>query len=133
MSIQICKNFNLCIKDFLNEILKISKLKGLISLSVRINTLFKINICSNIIINTFIECIVPDEDLIMEQDRRLFTNLINKERNNKGEFFELMLELNKIWDDMSKNNKERVFEYLLVLNFYAKEHIRHYLSEKNDK
>jgi hypothetical protein len=133
MSIQICKNFNLCIKDFLNEILKISKLKGLLSLSVKINTLFKINICSNIIINTFIECILPDENLIMEQDRRLFTNLINKERNNNGEFVELMLELNSIWDDMSENNKEKVFEYLLVLNFYAKEHIRHYLTKKNDK
>lgn len=133
MSIQICKNFNLCIKDFLNEILKISKLKGLISLSVRINMLFKINICSNIIINTFIEFILPDENLIMEQDRRLFTNLINKERNNNGEFVELMLELNSIWDNISENNKKRVFEYLLVLNFYAKEHIRHYLTEKNDK
>ena len=133
MSIQICKNFNLCIKDFLNEILKISKLKGLLSLSVKINTLFKINICSNIIINTFIECILPDENLIMEQDRRLFTNLINKERNNNGEFIELMLELNSIWDNMSENNKEKVFEYLLVLNFYAKEHIRHYLTKKNDK
>jgi hypothetical protein len=133
MSIQICKNFNLCIKDFLNEILKISKLKGLLSLSVKINTLFKINICSNIIINTFIEYILPDENLIMEQDRRLFTNLINKERNNNGEFVELMLELNSIWDDMSENNKEKVFEYLLVLNFYAKEHIRHYLTKKNDK
>lgn len=133
MSIQICKNFNLCIKDFLNEILKISKLKGLLSLSVKINTLFKINICSNIIINTFIEYILPDENLIMEQDRRLFTNLINKERNNNGEFIELMLELNSIWDNMSENNKEKVFEYLLVLNFYAKEHIRHYLTKKNDK
>ena len=133
MSIQICKNFNLCIKDFLNEILKISKLKGLLSLSVKINTLFKKNTCSNIIINTFIEYILPDENLIMEQDRRLFTNLINKERNNNGEFIELMLELNSIWDNMSENNKEKVFEYLLVLNFYAKEHIRHYLTKKNDK
>ena len=85
------------------------------------------------IINTFIEYIVPDEDLIMEQDRRLFTNLINKERSNNGEFLELMLELNKIWDEISENNREKVFEYLLVLNFYAKEHIRHYITERNDK
>ena len=133
MSIQICKNFNLCIKDFLKEILKISKLKGLRSLSIKINTLFKINICTNLLINTFIEYIVPDENLIMNQDRSLFTNVINKERDNNGEFFELMLELNSIWDELSEKNKEKVFEYLLVLNFYAKEHIRHYITERNDK
>ena len=69
----------------------------------------------------------------MKQDRQLFTNLINKERKNNGEFYDLMLELNKIWDKLSKNNKEKVFEYLLVLNFYAKEHLRHFLTDKNEK
>ena len=133
MSIQICKNFNLCIKDFLKEILKISKLNCLRTLSFKINTLFKVNICTNILITTFIEYITPDEDLIMKQDRQLFTNLINKERKNNGEFYDLMLELNKIWDKLSKNNKEKVFEYLLVLNFYAKEHLRHFLTDKNEK
>ena len=133
MSIKVCKNFNLCIKDFINELLKLSKLRRLQVLSSRINTLLKINICSTIIINTFIDNILPEEDLIMKSDSQLFTKIINKEKDNRGEFLELMLELNNIWSSIKENNRRKIFEYLLVLNFYAKEHIKQYIIEKNEK
>ena len=128
MDIKICKNFNLCIKDFLKDILLITNITKLKNLALKINRLLSINICSTILITKFIENIVPLNEHIKNQDSNLFTILIEKEE--KGELSELMLELNKIWGDLNSNNKRKIFEYLLVLNFYAEEQLRKYMNRK---
>lgn len=128
MDIKICKNFNLCIKDFLKDILLITNITKLKNLALKINRLLSINICSTILITKFIENIVPLNEHIKNQDSNLFTILIEKEE--KGELSELMLELNKIWSDLNSNNKRKIFEYLLVLNFYAEEQLRKYMNRK---
>ena len=128
MSIQICKNFNLCIKDFLKDILKITNITKLKNLASKINRLLSVNICSTILITKFIENIVPLNDYIKNQDSNLFNILIKKE--GKGELSELMSELNKIWNNFNNNNKRKIFEYLLVLNFYAEEQLRKYMNRK---
>lgn len=128
MDVKICKNFNLCIKDFLKDILLITNITKLKNLAIKINRLLSINICSTILITKFIENIVPLNEHIKNQDSNLFTILIEKEE--KGELSELMLELNKIWGDLNSNNKRKIFEYLLVLNFYAEEQLRKYMNRK---
>lgn len=128
MDVKICKNFNLCIKDFLKDILQITNITKLKNLASKINRLLTINICSTILITKFIENIVPLNEHIKNQDSNLFTILIEKEE--KGELSELMLELNKIWDHLNSNNKRKIFEYLLVLNFYAEEQFRKYMNRK---
>lgn len=128
MDIKICKNFNLCIKDFLKDILLITNITKLKNLALKINRLLSINICSTLLITKFIENIVPLNEHIKNQDSNLFTILIEKEE--KGELSELMLELNKIWGDLNSNNKRKIFEYLLVLNFYAEEQLRKYMNRK---
>jgi len=128
MDVKICKNFNLCIKDFLKDILLITNITKLKNLATKINRLLSINICSTILITKFIENIVPLNEHIKNQDSNLFTILIEKEE--KGELSELMLELNKIWSDLNSNNKRKIFEYLLVLNFYAEEQLRKYMNRK---
>ena len=126
MDVKICKNFNLCIRDFLKDILQITNITKLKNLASKINRLLTINMCSTILITKFIENIVPLNEHIKNQDSNLFRILIEKEE--KGELSELMLELNKIWDTLNSNNKRKIFEYLLVLNFYAEEQFRKYLD-----
>jgi hypothetical protein len=126
MDVKICKNFNLCIRDFLKDILQITNITKLKNLASKINRLLTINMCSTILITKFIENIVPLNEHIKNQDSNLFRILIEKEE--KGELSELMLELNKIWDTLNSNNKRKIFEYLLVLNFYAEEQFRKYLN-----
>lgn len=128
MDVKICKNFNLCIKDFLKDILQITNITKLKNLASKINRLLSVNICSTILITKFIENIVPLNDYIKNQDSNLFNILIKKE--GKGELSELMSELNKIWNNLNNNNKRKIFEYLLVLNFYAEEQLRKYMNRK---
>lgn len=128
MDVKICKNFNLCIKDFLKDILQITNIIKLKNLASKINRLLSVNICSTILITKFIENIVPLNDYIKNQDSTLFNILIKKE--GKGELSELMSELNKIWNNLNNNNKRKIFEYLLVLNFYAEEQLRKYMNRK---
>lgn len=128
MDVKICKNFNLCIKDFLKDILQITNITKLKNLASKINRLLSVNICSTILITKFIENIVPLNDYIKNQDSNLFNILIKKE--GKGELAELMSELNKIWNNLNNNNKRKIFEYLLVLNFYAEEQLRKYMNRK---
>ena len=72
MDIKICKNFNLCIKDFLKDILLISSISKLKTLSYKINKLYTVNICRSIIINKFIENIVPLNEHIKNQNSIIF-------------------------------------------------------------
>ena len=102
MDIQICKKFNLCIKDFLDDILLISSIDRLKSLSSKINRLYSINICSRLIITKFIENIVPLNEHIKKQNSAIFQILIEKE--GKGELFELMKELHLMWGNINENN-----------------------------
>ena len=55
--------------------------------------------------------------------------LIKKE--GKGELFELMKELHLMWENINENNKRKIFEYLLVLNYYAEEYIRNHIKKKS--
>lgn len=128
MDVQICKNFNLCIQDFLKNLLIISSIDSLKNLSKKINKLYKVNICSKIIITKFIENIVPLNEYIKNQNCELFKLLIEKE--GKGEFFELMKELHEMWNKINSNNKRKIFEYLLVLNYYGEEYLRHYIKSR---
>ncbi len=131
MDIKICKNFNLCIKDFLSDILIISDISKLKALSNKINNLLRINICTKLLITKFIENIVPLNEYIRNQDSSIFKMLI--EKDNKGELTEIMLELHLIWSKLNNNNKRKIFEYLLVLNFYAEEQIKDYIKKTNKK
>jgi len=128
MDIKICKKFNLCIKDFLHDILVISSIDKLKSLSNKINKLYSINICSRLIITKFIENIVPLNEYIKNQNSAIFKILIEKE--GKGDLFELMKELHLMWGNINENNKRKIFEYLLVLNYYCEEYIRNHIKKK---
>ena len=99
------------------------------SLSRKINNLYTVNICSRIIITKFIENIVPLNEYIKDQNSAIFTVLIKKE--GKGDLCELMEELHLMWGNINENNKRKIFEYLLVLNYYSEEYIRNYVKKKS--
>jgi hypothetical protein len=131
MSIKICKQFNLCIKEFNNDLLKMSSASKLRILIFKINTLFKMNICSTVLINKFVENCMPLNELIEKKDPIFFNKLIEQEKNGEFEFYDLMVQLHFMWDGLSKNNRDNIFRYLQILNFCAEKYIKEYLKTKN--
>lgn len=128
MSLKLAKQFNQCLKEFNNDLLKMSSVPKLKSLVSRINTLFKVNICSKILINKFVEFCMPLNEYIKKRDALFFKKLIEQERN--GEFYELMLQLHLMWDGLSKKQRDNIFRYLQVLNFCSEKYLEEYLKAR---
>ena len=128
MSNKQAKQFNLCLKEFNNELLKMSSVPKLKKLISRINTLFKVNICSKILINKFVEFCMPLNEYIKSNNPVFFELLIKQEKN--GEFYELMLQLHQMWGGLSKVNKNNIFRYLQILNWTSEKYLNDYLEAK---
>lgn len=130
MSTKTCKQFNLTLKDFTNELLKLSNIKSLRLLVKKINRLFSVNICSTIIIIKFIENVIPLNELLNNNDSRLFKKLIEKEAEYPdSDFYNLMIQLDNMWSELTKTNRLQIFKYLQVLNFCAENYLKEHLNK----
>lgn len=131
MSTTICKQFNLTLKEFTNDLLRMSNIKSLQILVSRINRLFSINICSTLIIIKFIQNVIPFSHLLDNSDSILFKKLIESESNYpNSNFFNLMVQLDKMWEKLPDDDKVSIFKYLKVLNFCAENYVKEHLKKK---
>ena len=114
-------DFNNCVNEFLDNLKKLVNDILFNKFYKKIKQLLKSNINTEILIKKYIITILPYNKLIQTKDSKLFSEIINNEKDN---IIILIQKINNIWNNISEKDKNNIFDYLLVLSFHATEYYK---------
>ena len=96
-------DFNKCVNEFLDNLKRLVNDILFNKFYKKIKQLLKSNINTEILIKKYIITILPYNKLIQTKDSKLFSEIINNEKDN---IIILIQKINNIWNNISENDKK---------------------------
>lgn len=127
------KEFNSQVEDFLNYVIlicpndektvknKMSKYKTIFSTTKKIN--------KTMVIDNFILNLLCYEEQINSRDDKFFLNFNIDGLKENDKLVMQITQLKNIWPKITDEEKKKVFDYLIVLTYWARQHFNNKFSK----